>query len=118
MIKANTCIIEVCQVFSGDFLRGSVRVIRRVPAVLGSARRRTAKKHQERRERSRLPTNEQGLVEWLNSGGSRHEMKIQYPRQVRFRTRDQFGRIAAGLPDGLDLDGQRPEVQRGRSLLP
>ena len=59
-----------------DFLRGSVRVIRRVLSVLGSSRRRTAKKHQERRDRSRLPTNEQGIVEWLNSGGSRHEMKI------------------------------------------
>ena len=62
--------------FLWGFLRSTARVIRRVPSVLGSSRNRAPKKHQERRDGSRLPTNEQGSVEWLNSGGSRHEMKI------------------------------------------
>lgn len=57
-------------------LRSTVRVIRRVPSVFRSSRNRVSKTNRERRDRPRLPTNEQGSVEWMNSGGSRHELRI------------------------------------------
>ena len=51
-------------------------MIRRAPFALGASRSRGPKKRDDRRDRARLPTNEQGSVAWLNSGGDRHEMKI------------------------------------------
>ena len=51
-------------------------MIRRVPLPRGWFRTPVLKKRAERRERPRLPTNEEGNVAWTNSGGSRHEMKI------------------------------------------
>lgn len=58
------------------FLRSTAQVIRRAPFALGAARNRAPQKRDDRRDRARLPTNEQGSVVWLNSGGDRHEMKI------------------------------------------
>ena len=57
-------------------LRSTAQVIRRVPLSLGSSRNHGFRKRDERRDRARLPTNEQGSVAWLNPGGDRHEMKI------------------------------------------
>ena len=59
-----------------DFFRSTVQVIRRAPSALGSSRNCGPKQHDERRDRARLPANEQGSVKWLNSGGSRQELKI------------------------------------------
>ncbi len=61
--------------------------------MLSSSRNRARKKHQERRDGPRLPTNEQGSLEWLHSGGSRHEMKIN----IRDRSDSGLGISSAEL---------------------